>query len=373
MSMTLESSKTASIPALYARMSIICGMTYFDDLLYSDPTAFERIDAIARAGYQSSARSMSETTGRERVQVYGGTQAISVVSAEAIPESPHTRSTIERMVTVQMRKGDLMWKDIDGAQNPVDVWKGDFAEAANHLRGAFIQWLAAKANALGSVTALHEWADSIRENNRMALSAGDMNREADVVSVLSAGWDAFSQFLTESGIELPISEAEVEAAFKMLLTNAQERGSQANPVLRMLEHVRDSVSSGYFTSIADDVPGGVLTGDVHHNPGALGWRRDGDGRWVTKGHQHFGYVSDDGKYALILAAGMKWAKSYDATRSLPLNSDQLSVGLDDLIKEGVVIDHTYGGRDRKVPLPLGFGGGKRGVVVPLGWLVGAPS
>src|SRR5699024_4859847 len=71
MSMSMESDDTASVPAIYARMSIIAGTPFFDDLVYSDRSAFGRINAISRGGYLSSVRSKSANDGREREQVYG--------------------------------------------------------------------------------------------------------------------------------------------------------------------------------------------------------------------------------------------------------------------------------------------------------------
>lgn len=370
MSMSMESDDTASVPAIYARMAIVAGNCFFDDLLYSDKSAFGRINAISRAGYLSSVRSKSGNDGREREQVYGGTQTLAIVSAEAIPEGPQTRSIVERMVICQMLKGDLQWSDRNGVRNPVDVWKRETADAANHLRGAFIQWLATKANRLGGARALREWADGLREGHRMRMGGGQMTREADVVSVLAAGWDAFTQFLAESGIELPVPQDAIDSAFHTLLVNSQQRGAEANPVRRMLEHLRDSTSDGYFTDLRDEAPGGTLTGDqVQHNPGALGWRREEGRGWVTRGNQHFGYVSADGRYALLLPAAIKWAKrTYDPTRTFPLNDTQVGASLDDLEKEGLVVQHTYGGK-AKTGRPLGFNE-KRGVVVSLSWLLG---
>ena len=369
MSMSMESDDTASVPAIYARMAIVAGNCYFDDLMYSDKSAFGRINAISRAGYLSSVRSKSGNDGREREQVYGGTQTIAIVSAEAIPEGPQTRSIVERMVICQMLKGDLRWSDRDGVRNPVDVWKRETAEAANHLRGAFIQWLATKANRLGGARALREWADGLREKHRMAMGGGEMTREADVVSVLAAGWDAFTQFLAESGIELPVGQDAVDAALHTLLMNSQQRGAEANPVRRMLEHIRDSTSDGYFTDLKDTVPGGTMTADeVQFNPGELGWRFDEGRGWSSRGGQHFGYVSQDGQYALLLPAAIKWAKrTYDPTRTFPLNDTQVGASLDDLMQEGMVVQHTYSGTAR-TSLKLGFNG-KRGVVVPLSWLL----
>lgn len=370
MSMSMESDDTASVPAIYARMAIVAGNCFFDDLMYSDKSAFGRINAISRAGYLSSVRSKSGNDGREREQVYGGTQTLAVVSAEAIPEGPQTRSIVERMVICQMLKGDLHWSDRNGVRNPVDVWKQETADAANHLRGAFIQWLATKANRLGGARALREWADGLRAKHRMEMGGGQMTREADVVSVLAAGWEAFTQFLAESGIDLPVTQDAIDSAFHTLLVNSQQRGAEANPVRRMLEHLRDSTSDGYFTDLEDKAPGGTLTGDrVKLNPGELGWRFEEGRGWTSRGGQHFGYVSQDGKYALLLPAAIKWAKrTYDPTRTFPLNDTQVGASLDDLMQEGLVIQHTYSGK-AKTGRPLGFNE-KRGVIVPLEWLLG---
>jgi hypothetical protein len=288
-----------------------------------------------------------------------------VVSAEALPENAQTRSIIERMAICQLRKGDVEISDAAGRQNGVDAWRVHHSTSANHLRGAFVQWLAARADALGSTAALREWANAQRKAAEVTMGNGAMTREVEVTSVLRAGWDVFRMFLAEHAVELPLTDGEIEEAFNTLLVNAQQNSVDANPVRRMLEHIRDSTSDGYFTNFADK---GVPLADRNGGPGMFGWVSNG-GEWTKKGGQHFGYVSDT--HILLLPAAMKWAsKTYDASHALPLNKDQVGAGLDDLVGDGVVVEHTWTTKS-KTALPYGFDR-TRGVVLPIEFITGEP-
>lgn len=365
MSMSLESNDSASVVAIYARMAIIAGNGFFDDLIYSDRTAFGRINAISRGAYLSSVRSKGTTDGREREQVYNGTQSVPVVSAEALPENAQTRSIIERMAICQLRKGDVEISDAFGRQNGVDAWRAHHSTNANHLRGAFVQWLAARADDLGSTAALREWTNAQRKAAEVTMGSGAMTREVEVTSVLRAGWDVFCMFLAEHDVALPLTDEEIEEAFNTLLVNAQQNSVDANPVRRMLEHIRDSTSDGYFTNAADE---GVPFADRNGGPSQFGWIKNGS-EWTKKGGQHFGYISDT--HILLLPAAMKWAsRTYDASHALPLNQAQVGAGLDDLVNEGVVVEHTWTTKD-KTSLPYGFKR-KRGVVLPIAFITGEP-
>lgn len=364
MSMSMESDDTASVPAIYARMSIVAGTPYFDDLLYSDRSAFGRINAISRGGYLSSVRSKSANDGREREQVYGSTSALPVVSAEAIPENAQTRSIVGRMVICQLRVGDVEISDVNGRQNAVDAWRERHATNANHLRGAFVQWLASRADHIGGTEQLREWVQTRRQAAASHLGDGRMNRQLEVTSVLRTGWDVFREFLDENDVVLPLSDKEIEEAFSTLLENAQQNSVDANPIRRMLEHIRDSTSDGYFTNALDD---GVPFADRKPGPGPLGWIRDSNNGWAKKGGQHFGYVTDT--HVLLLPAALKWAsRTYDASRALPLNNAQVGAGLDELVNDGVVVEHTWTTK-AKTGLPYGFDR-RRGVILPVEFITG---
>src|SRR5690606_31053727 len=90
--------------------------------------------------------------------------------------------------------------------------------------------------------------------------------------------------------------------------------------------------------------------------------------WVKKGNQHFGFVSDN--YVLLLPAALKWAsRTYDASHALPLNNAQVGAGLDELVDEGVVLEHTWTTK-AKTGLPYGFDR-RRGVILPIEFITGS--
>lgn len=369
-SANLYADATASDVAIHDRMSIMAGVTYWDDLRFSHPKAFGFIDLISRGCYQPERRTKSAGAGKgERKQVLGATKTLSILTAEALPEAAQMGSVLSRIVIVGMRAGDLDWNNDESGSNALKRWTRIHAPRANALRGAFVQWLAKLANEAGGVEAFQQMMTERVEDTMQKLDANGVSRQAQVVSVLRTGWDMFVEFLATIGVELPVSADAVEQAWTTVLQNAWKRGAEVNPVRRMLEHVRDSIGDGYFEAADSTVPGSDVTKGFQYNAGDLGYRRDGEGRWQPKSNRAFGYVSLDGKYALITPAAIKWAKAtFDPSKSLPLADPQIGAGFDRLEKDGIVLDHTFGDRP-KTGMSFGF---KRrpGVVVPMEWLIG---
>ncbi len=107
----------------------------------------------------------------------------------------------------------------------------------------------------------------------------------------------------------------------------------------MLEHIRDSTSDGYFTDLSDRVPGGTLTDDKVLAQTWRTWlafrggprmRPPAAGSISVTSHRTARCAPSPRRYQVA-------KRTYDPTRTFPLNDTQVGCSLDDLMQEGLVV------------------------------------
>lgn len=343
------------------RLARIGGIVTGDDLRITDNNAAEKAEVIGQGVYQALDEAKQNPNGEDRLPTYGPTQACALITGEASLTGNAAEAIVGRMVTIELTAGDID-RTVGGGY---DNWK-KFMVQANAIRGAFVRWLAGKADQLGSLDEFTEWTSSKVQAHYAALADADgtVSREAEVVSVLMGGFSLLAEFLAENGHRLEAPEG----AWRALLGESTRRSHDSNPVVGILDWVRSNIGrKGHIVRHGENP---VPSAGAH----LFGWKTAGMHPQPTG--EQFGVLQDDlsvvpgGKALVFIPMGVlvdasaRWDPS-----TKPLTAAQIRNGL------GAHPDVLSGASER-IPMEFAraFGSEKnrpRGAVVTAEWLLDA--
>lgn len=335
------------------RLARIGGILTADDLRVTDGNAFQKAETIGQGVYASLDESKLNPDGGDRESKYGSTQACVALTTESLPTGNAMEAIASRVVTVEITPGDFD----RSAGGGYDQWK-PFMGDANAIRGAFIQWLAAKADALGGLEQFTAWTTSYVQKVFMELADedGTVTREAEVVSVLQGGWNLLAEFLAESGYELEAPDG----AWEMLLGESSRRSHEANPVVGVLNWVRENIGrKGHIAAVGD-------TQQPKKGAHLYGWKDAGMGKQGVG--EQFGLINEAEGLVFIPMGVLKDASAKWDNTTRPLQASQIRNGL------GAIPEVLNGNKER---MPMEYarafgwneGNRKRGAIVRAEWLL----
>lgn len=338
------------------RLARIGGIITGDDLRITDNNAAEKAEVIGQGVYQALDEAKQNPNGEDRLPTYGPTQACALITGEASLTGNAAEAIVGRMVTVELTAGDID-RTVGGGY---DHWK-KFMVQANAIRGAFVRWLAGKADLLGGLDEFTEWTTSKVQAHYEALADADgtVSREAEVVSVLMGGFALLAEFLAENGhtLEAP------EGAWASLLGESTRRSQESNPAVGILDWVRGNIGrKGHFVAVEKNNGGQ----NAPKFAAMFGWKTNG--MYPQPTGEQFGIIDEESGLAFIpmevlVDASEKWDQS---TRKL--TAVQIRNGL------GAHPDVLSGASER-CPMEYArlFGwdinSRKRGAVVRADWLL----
>lgn len=343
----------ASPGAIGARIARIGGVVTADDLRVTDGNAFQKAETIGQAVYSSLDESKLNPDGGDRESKYGSTKACVTLTTESLPTGNAMEAIASRVVTVELQPGDFDRT----AGGGYDQWK-PFMGAADAIRGAFIQWLAAKADALGGLEQFTEWTTSYVQEEfvNLADEDGTVSREAEVVSVLKGGWNLLAEFLAENGYDLEAPEN----AWEMLLGESGRRSREANPVVGVLNWIRENIGrKGHFVVAASE------SQTPKNHPHLYGWKETAVGKQGVG--EQWGLVNEEQGLVFIPMGVLTDASARWDNTTRPLVASQVRNGLG-------AIPEVLSGSAERVPMEYARAFGwdeksrKRGAVIRTEWL-----
>lgn len=352
-SLILAGSK-ASPGAIGARLARIGGIVTADDLRVTDGNALQKAETIGQGVYSSLDEAKLNPDGGDRESKNGATKACVALTTESLPEGNAMEAIRSRTVTTEIEPGEFD----RAAGGGYDQWK-PFMEAANSIRGAFIKWLASKADALGGLEQFTEWTTSYVQDSFVALADedGTVSREAEVVSVLQGGWNLLAKFLAENGYDLEAPEG----AWETLLGESGRRSREANPVVGVLNWIRENIGrKGHFVAAASE--------DQTPKNGAhlLGWKDTAVGKQGVG--EQWGLINEEQGLVFIPMGVLTDASARWDNTTRPLVASQVRNGLG-------AIPEVLSGSAERVPMEYARAFGwdersrKRGAVVSVEWLL----
>ncbi|WP_156371736.1 hypothetical protein [Microbacterium sp. Leaf203] len=336
------------------RLARIGGIVTADDLRVTDGNAFQKAETIGQAVYASLDESKLNPDGGDRESKYGATQACVGLTTESLPTGNAMEAIASRVVTVELQPGDFD-RTAGGAY---DQWK-PLMPGANAIRGAFLRWLAAKADSLGGLEQFTQWTTSYVQEEFMNLADedGTVSREAEVVSVLKGGWNLLTEFLAENGYDLEAPEG----AWETLLGESGRRSREANPVVGVLNWIRENIGrKGHFVAAANE--------DQTPKNGAhlLGWKDTAVGKQGVG--EQWGLINEEQGLVFIPMGVLTDASARWDNTTRPLVASQVRNGLG-------AIPEVLSGSAERVPMEYARAFGwdersrKRGAVVSVDWLL----
>jgi hypothetical protein len=324
------------------------GVAIWDDsrVPKDDPTKAATMRSIVSGvlqnayGGSDSGRKSNQSGGQGAVR---SSDASAIMSGEALPEE---EGILSRAISVEIGQGDIHLLPV--GESPLDIFRADHSAGARAIYGAYIQWLAARLNKLGSLKAFRD------DNARVRLSLTPAGgRSGDAASLLAVGWAMFTDFATEAGFaDLLPSPNDVTRIVADLAGSNTELVKDSNPAQSVIRVARDMVAqgTGHFDLHDGSVP-------IRSQARTLGWvkGRSYDGTAAYEPTRFsVGVLTQDARWVVLRNNAVTEIKKRSGMASLPLA--QVNAGFASIVMEG----STPGGRS---PRELGLER-VRGYVLP---------
>ena len=250
-----------------------------------------------------------------------------LMSGEALPES---QGILSRAISVQLVLGDVAMTP--RGSSPLDEFrKGDvLARAAQEIYGAYIQWLAGKLDAAGSLRVF----SSATAEARSEVTPGN-GRSAEIAGAIAVGWLRFREFAVEKGFaDLLPSDEEITSAVSLLAGTSAGLVAEANPASAIIRAARDMVaaSDGHLELHDGTVP-------MREIAPSLGWHwrasatinSDSVGQYEPS-RTTIGVFTEDRKHILMKSKAVDSIKRTIGLAGLP--QSQLNAGFMPLLSPG---------------------------------------
>jgi hypothetical protein len=290
-------------------------------------------NSVDRARLQAKAdrviRAQGNATGRGRMRPDGTLRRVKPPRGQLLStgeEVPAGQSLRARMMTVEVRQGEINWASMSKAQAAAAA--GEYSTAA----AGFVMWLA------NDLEAVRKFFQARRLQFRDKAEA-EHKRTADVVAQLAAAWCLFLSFAMDVGA---IDEREAERLEGEVWAGLIEGAAEQSELQRAAEPVsrfRDLIVAALGTGRAH-----VASADTGRRPDATpdrwGWARDLKGDWSPHG-DCIGWITAQGH--LYLEPDVAYAVA-SKIGSISISAETLSARMADA---GVTVFEHEGKRRRR--------------------------